>query len=475
MFSSGQRFKDLCTHIKQQTKANSPTLLLINGDFVDFLAQPRARVWNPDTAVELLREIHNETAFKPVFDGLKQVVARNGAHVVFVLGNHDLELALPDVQAALTDILTGNTASRRSRVEFVCDGNGYRFSVGNASALATHGNETDKYNFTRFDQLQTIVHETQLHGYSALGNKWIPSAGAKFVIDAINHLKTDFPFVDLLKPEEVTLAALPILAPSTLGMAHKLVEMASAANENEEQRPQSERRFLQLETTAASPQAVSGSIEQLAQEYMLNPDLDIDLLIYGADTGTLGWLDDAKQAVSNLAEQGIRLVNDAGKAIARELSDAAQGVHANVLRNALWPLVSGDIPEVASMGEKDQALLQMVHRNYDVVFTGHTHARRFCEIGTHVGWYVNTGTWAGLMRLAESDIWDAQRFREFYRVLISGQRTDLEQSDWFVNERTVAVLEKEAATTELSLKRIDDSGALVPKDRFGRTFAASIA
>ena len=50
MFSAGIQFKKLCENIAALTNNDNPTLLLINGDFVDFLAEPDANYWNGTTA-----------------------------------------------------------------------------------------------------------------------------------------------------------------------------------------------------------------------------------------------------------------------------------------------------------------------------------------------------------------------------------------------------------------------------------------
>jgi predicted phosphodiesterase len=478
MFSAGIQFKKLCENIAALTNNDNPTLLLINGDFVDFLAEPDANYWNGTTATWLLTNIAGRREFKPVFEGLQKFVSKPGSRLVIVLGNHDLELSLPDVKAKLVELIAGNVESRRSRIEFSLDGTGYRFQVGSATALATHGNEVDKSNFTRFDILNQIIRELQLDGVSQVAASWKPSAGTVFVIDAVNKLKKQFPFVDLLKPESVAFLCLVILAPSNLAMADEFASMVASTSLNERNRPASERRFLELDPADSDgPRLGGAALERKANAFVRKPNLNVDDLIYGSTDGTLGvsdWIESARTAVTNLADKSIRVVTDTGEWVGNRLSEASKIAHAAALRNALKLLVENESPQVRTAGEADLDLLKVVKRNYDVVFAGHTHARRFCSVGTNVRHFVNTGTWAGLMSIRAEDVSNSDRFRKIYDLLIGGSRNDLVGSSMFSNECPVARLERVQDKVTLDLLRVDSNGTLCSDDLSGKEFRTAI-
>src|SRR5262249_4337377 len=114
--------------------------LVVAGDFVDFLAAPPHASWTPDpaAAVAKLEGVMNAPSpFAPVFDALGRHVAA-GHRLTVLLGNHDVELGLPQVQAAFL----GRIGASRHEVAFVADGSAYR--VG--SALIEHGNRYDGAN-----------------------------------------------------------------------------------------------------------------------------------------------------------------------------------------------------------------------------------------------------------------------------------------------------------------------------------------
>ncbi|MCY2966505.1 MAG: metallophosphoesterase [Planctomycetota bacterium] len=90
--------------------------LVINGDMVDFLAEPDATYFDPRGAVNKLNRIAGDSAFKPVFDSLAKFTGVKNRHLVVTLGNHDLELMLPNVQTQFLSLLTGGNVRNRPRV-----------------------------------------------------------------------------------------------------------------------------------------------------------------------------------------------------------------------------------------------------------------------------------------------------------------------------------------------------------------------
>ena len=98
--------------------------LVINGDFIDFLAEEPSTYFDPDGATAKLDRIMGDATFKPVFDALRSFLRTQHRTLVINLGNHDLELALPWVRAHLTAALCGDDLAAMARLHFVCDGSG---------------------------------------------------------------------------------------------------------------------------------------------------------------------------------------------------------------------------------------------------------------------------------------------------------------------------------------------------------------
>ena len=482
MFSEGEAFERFCTKIAKNVKATVPTLLVINGDFVDFLAEEGATYWNGDRASDDLRNLSTRDELRPVFDGLRKFVAKSGAKLVITLGNHDLELTLPDVRTTLLDILTDGYSNRLSRIEFSFDGWGYRFVVGDRVALATHGNEIDEYNFTRYDILGQISREMTLFGSSELATHWKPNAGTVFVIDAINQIKNEYPFIDMLKPEKtVAFLTLTILAPINLGVADEVARLKATAIANEFNRPSSERRFLGSGDTSPADlgdnlisQARARTLELKVSSYIHNASLDIDDLIYQDEDALLGigdWLDSARTAIGEMIGAGVGLAKTTAGWVVDKATEKGKAAHSNALRTALRSFVSSAPFKVSTLDKENRELDNTFRSEYDVVFTGHTHTRRFARrTGGKDGHFVNTGTWAGLMRFTEKDVASASVFREVYDLMIQGDRQALLDSDWVQQERPVAVMKKAHSQVKLSLCRVADDGALESAGKHERVF-----
>jgi hypothetical protein len=197
--------------------------LVINGDLVDFLAEPDARCFNPFKAVEMLdRMINKDPNFTPVWEALRTFIKTQNRRLVIILGNHDLELALPWVREYLLEELARGDALARGQVTLALDGSGFRCRVGTASILCLHGNEADEWNFTDYERLRTLGRDHVLD--ARLPDEWVPNEGARVVVEIMNRVKREYPFVDLLKPDVPTvLETVAILDPTKLGLMRSIL------------------------------------------------------------------------------------------------------------------------------------------------------------------------------------------------------------------------------------------------------------
>ena len=123
--------------------------LVINGDFVDFLAEPPFVAWNFDEPVACRTLAGILDRFPVVVRELKEAVKRVDRLTV-TLGNHDVELALPKVRVALRDLLG---LPETGKLQLI--GNNEAYRVGDL--LIEHGNRYDSWNAIDYDGLRETM------------------------------------------------------------------------------------------------------------------------------------------------------------------------------------------------------------------------------------------------------------------------------------------------------------------------------
>ena len=229
----GDRGFRICTHARElaafidalaeKPAASSPVELVINGDFIDFLAERRASppVWSPflsepAAAVEKLHEIVARD--RPMFDALARLLARGHA-LVIALGNHDIELAIPQVRRALEDLFRAD--GRRFR--FIYDGEAY--VIGDT--LIEHGNRYDNFNVVDHDRLRRFRSLLSRRQPIPPEHDFEAPPGSRMVAEVINPIKERYRFIDLLKPEVE--AMIPLLLALEPGLRAKLARVLPIA------------------------------------------------------------------------------------------------------------------------------------------------------------------------------------------------------------------------------------------------------
>lgn len=473
MFTATKQLVAFLKHVTARAelvgkKPHGRLLLVINGDFVDFLAQEKATDFQGSRSQGMLDDILLEqTEFAAILPELQAFVAQPSAHLVITLGNHDVELALPDTRQRLLDHLTQSQPSRLGQVELSFDGWGYRFQVGGRAALCLHGNETDPFNFTRYDELDRIVHELMWFDGSEFGEEWRPSAGSWFVWKAINPLKQRYPFVDLLKPE-LPLAAtvLAILDPTKAPYLSEAVRMATGAAGNELTRPASQRRMLSMGPQSSGRRSELNAkrrVEMEVEEALQNGTID-DLIAGRQAVKMLGWTDWWTTA-SRMASEAAEVVLDGAQKVRDELVGAARDTHLRALRAAVRPLAETEPYHLRQLSTADQKLDDSVRQGYDVVFAGHTHFRRLAPRRSGKGLHINTGTWAGLIGFSR-ELVDSPKFADVYDALRSPDRQkllDLEIAPGVPlvrEECTFARIQGKGDTTKVALGSVAPDGSL---------------
>lgn len=145
-----ESFKNFLEHMRAQ--ADSPIELILNGDIFDFdsvMAIPEDPGFKV-SGLERIRGLASEeqkSRFKmqvmldthPIWVQSLRDYVQAGNRLIFVIGNHDLELHWPSVQADLLDRL-GLSEKQREWVRF-CEW----FYISNQDTLIEHGNQYDAY------------------------------------------------------------------------------------------------------------------------------------------------------------------------------------------------------------------------------------------------------------------------------------------------------------------------------------------
>ncbi len=377
------RLAALFEHISRQAGQGPRVELVIAGDIVDFLAVEDSGgggTWSAFTkteqhALEKLEEIFESTG--AVWSALAGCI-RRGCIVTVMLGNHDIELSFPRLRRRLIEKLGGGP------IAFLYDNEAYT----NGKLLVEHGNRHDSWNTVDHDGLRrvrSVLSRNQKPG------EFATQPGSELVVRVMNKIKQDYAWIDLLKPE--TGAAIPILAVLATGLWRKagpaIVEAARAAWRD---------RVFRADRM---PRDDSGYVAGLDPEAPVVepafPDEDI-----------LAWV-----------EQNVP--RDADGSIGA-LADIEERLLLAAMRK--WGEKDGRTFAIENEDERYlDAARTLAGGGYSVVIFGHTHlVKRIVLPGATPATYLNTGTWADLIRIPESTLTgevDAARaeFHEFFEDL----------------------------------------------------------
>jgi UDP-2,3-diacylglucosamine pyrophosphatase LpxH len=394
--------------IRSQREGDCELELVVNGDIVDFLAEDdfdaagvQAEPWTGDDDAAVLKfdRIVARTrgdSERGFFDALRDFV-KDGHRVTFILGNHDVELSLPAVRRRLESIVGFE------RVRFVYDGEAY--SIGRV--LIEHGNRYDRWNILDFDQLRE-ERSVRSRGLPRHADALFrPPSGTLLVTWFMNPLKARYRFIDLLKPE--TGAVLPLLLALEpdldLGLRALLkvapiVRGVAARHHGKDGMPA---RAGELGGPGGSRRPISLD-ELLAEELGAEDARLFEDPSAAAQDGELGGASDLWRA---LVDNAVRL-----RALGESLShlvairNAATDDHRRArLSAALTALASKDrsfelTHEAANYLDAAGTLCRT--GRFDVVVFGHTHLPKQVDLSESIGrqaTYLNTGTWADVIRL----------------------------------------------------------------------------
>lgn len=375
--------------IAYRRQAAARVELVVNGDFVDFLAQevPSGGPWSAfiadaAEAVQAFQAIRSRAA--GFFDALREWVAQGG-DLTILLGNHDLELSLPAVREAL---LAGLCVPAAGRVQFIFDGEAH--VVGDV--LIEHGNRYDGFNVVDHDRLRRLRSAMSRRLPIRPEDGFEPPTGSRLVEQVMNPLKKAYAFIDLLKPEnEAVIPLLVALEPGLLADIERLWRLARLKREatrNTSGTPGQPVGAGQIGTAMQAQPAASALREMLGASLPADELDELEALATTAATAApIGILDDARQALS-LWRQSV--------------GGAAWRLRMKVLLAALRRLQHDQSFNPAF---ETEALMQHVRclgkAGFRVVVFGHTHLPKRVVADDGMV-YLNTGTWADVMRVPEA-------------------------------------------------------------------------
>jgi UDP-2,3-diacylglucosamine pyrophosphatase LpxH len=421
IFCQGKRLKAFIGSLAEKP---GPLALVIAGDLFDSLPYLTGTggYIAVDSAVDIIEQVMSNASFAPVFDGLRDFIAGPGHELVILIGNHDLEITLPETQERLLAEIAPNSAAR-GRVRFSTTGGGFRCRVGSSTVYVTHGNEADPWNQVDHDALRRAAHARSLgQVFDARG--WVPNAGTKLVIDVMNKIKETHPFIDLLKPEsKAAVRTLSVLAPRNLwALFEALPAFADAAMAH------------------AGPQVVLGSGQQLvaAAPPVVRLLGEASRSISQSATPRAGAL---HERVAQLQQSGKRpeeLVSDDGGTLGypKVWWDWVTGRdQADALRDALRDWVHGD--ESFNLADSDsvcRGILSQVGSNVDVVITGHTHLPRWITAQDRNLVYLNAGAWARVIGLRTEFLETPDAFRPVHQAFKASDLSVLDTTQVTVND-----------------------------------------
>ncbi|MFT5122489.1 MAG: UDP-2,3-diacylglucosamine pyrophosphatase LpxH [Verrucomicrobiales bacterium] len=471
MFAAGKRLVKFIDGLTG-TSPSRNVALVINGDMVDFLAEPNPTYFDINGAVGRLNRIAGDASFKPVFEALERFVKKIRRTLIINMGNHDLELALPWVREHFLDLLSGGDERARGRIRLVVDGTGVRCKVGKADVLCLRGNEVDPANYADYHHLRKIGFQVQS------GNDvdpWTPNGGTRLVIDVMNEIKKDHPFVDLLKP--IVDAVVPTLLVLDVNMADKIDDALRLISRVQTDAVRGRFGWLSdddlLDAVEAAPegQLLKGMVDETFPEWAEEADVSLDALLEEIEAG----LEKDPLAAESSSDSDAEMLG-AGTIIGLQMKKFVNWIRGRnkpadrkkLLFEALQPLCKVEASRDAFASDtRDRTyneLEKQVGGDIDFLVTGHTHMHKAIRRRDGLeGMYYNCGTWVQLIRIDLPYLDSLSAFTPVYDALSAGSIKALQAVKGLIMDRhSVVVIKAEGDAAVGELFEVRATGAMDP-------------
>jgi UDP-2,3-diacylglucosamine pyrophosphatase LpxH len=357
------------------------TTLIINGDFLDFLAVEPYGVFSRVAACEKIDAIVKADSNRVLWDGFRQFLKSDTRNCIeILLGNHDVEMIFSDVQTALRKVMTDE--GERERLRFKVDHVSYlHLEVGGVPIHIEHGFQYDPFNWYDHGKLLGSV----IHG--GRGDSFEIPFGSKLVYDVLNKLTPQHPFVPLIKPEPAVFYMMLALAPREVTSRLRMLPGMVLDN-----------LLIKLHMLRTGQQYDIGiTADREAGEEAVGAQLES--MLYGGPPGQL--------MTEEMADSIIEFLETGTGEESRSygfFSDAKTRGQLYLLRRGLQAL-QDDRASFFDANQRDEfqkSLERILDMGAKVAILGHSHAMKMLPLRKANDprrelLYVNTGTWANLL------------------------------------------------------------------------------
>ncbi len=403
IFNQGARLAAFVDGLTASSK-NSVGLIL-GGDIVDFLAEPDASYFDALGAIAKLEAMFERKEFACIMPALRAFAHTPGRSLILVLGNHDVELALPPVRAWLFEQMCGDDEEARARVDFAMDGTGYLCKVADKTVLCVHGNEVDSWNAVDYacidEQAAALASGEELP-------PWDANAGTRMVIDVINEVKRKFPVADLLKPEFGAAAPVVVsLEPSSLSSIGKILRIVSQ---------------IPAYTMRLNPGLLSASKnlpDDAASEHHTILSFAEEHLNH----------EEVKEKAEGFFKRAYHVLNSPVPDPLKKVYHLVSGIEAwfdpsrrptQLRKHLKKTLVEDRSFDLEDRDEQFELLDKVVPDSVHFLIAGHTHLERSIARSHPGTYYFNSGTWTRLIQLTHEILDNDGEFEAVYDSFLSG-------------------------------------------------------
>lgn len=409
-----QRLANYIRWVAAQCPEGSVALVL-NGGLFDTLAEDIHGYVVVDEAIDAVARIMHDASFCGIWDALRNFVNTDRRTLVIVIGNHDIEIALPSVQRLilLRLGLAGDDFSVRARIEFSTTVTGYTCIVGVSRVFCTHGSEFDAWSYNRYDYLAKVARHINA-GHSPDLSDWLPCAVIPMIEEVMNNVKPQYPWIGLLKPvTAATTGILIALVPSQITTINKLL---SILGERQRGTKQVDQRLL---VEGFQPREQTGT-QAITVDELLGPNMRA--VLNGSKSASAQSADDQLLATENSLKQLVAPLKapldetlSTGGYILDRLTNLDK---IEVLRAALkdW-LAESKSFDITDKDDTYKQVMASVDASTDFIVTGHTHLERAIEVRGG-RYYFNCGTWIPRLHFTETMLKDLEAFRPVYYLLV---------------------------------------------------------
>lgn len=357
---------ELAACLKWILKETSDCMVVLAGDVFDFLALTDCSANGFDRFTCFAKQV---TEHHPeIFDALAKLAQSPQHTVVFMSGECDAELMIPQVQDVIERRL-GSTGPKPS-VRWLVFGEALRVQVGPAVVVIEHGNSFDPWNRLDYTSLQTML---------SLASRKLPEPrpseeprppepplSVELTSKVISKMRVQYPWIDCLKP--VNESILPLLWPFTSQSQRR--DVIVLADRYETIKTKSAlKKFSNLPDPAklyqGEKEARSSREDQIFED----------------------WIDSIY-----VQQSGLPVNNN---------SSLMEKIRA--ISNQDW------LFEIERPSDTLQYLKPMFESGADLIIHGHTRAAKICAV--HDGLYINAGAWSPLLQIPKShesnSVWEA--------------------------------------------------------------------